>query len=273
MDRIFYLSNRWQENKDSCMKLIKIIMLKINNVLFSTSDFSLKVILLISNLTKINQINRYSSYLNQHFISFSYIVSKPNTMKNLFAILAIIWITGTAYGQEEKPDKKGWIGFSMGAAIPVGDFGSENVGNAGTGFNFTLINFGYKFHPNIGITAMIFGSVHASKSGSIIDLGNWAYGGFLVGPLASFPTKFVEFDFRVLGGFTGVGTTNDIENNGIGFCYNIGLGFRLNASRLIAFPIYVDYLHTNPSITILGTTDNSAVDVINITFGLAFRIR
>jgi len=70
-----------------------------------------------------------------------------------------------------------------------------------------------------------------------------------------------------------VGTTSSVSNNGAGFCYDFGLGFRLNASRLIAFPIYVDYLHTNPSITLLGNTDNVAVNVINITFGLAFRIR
>lgn len=194
-------------------------------------------------------------------------------MKRLFLLLTVVLIPILSQGQEEKPDKKGWIGFSMGAAVPVGDFGLEDGGNAATGFNFTLINFGYKFHPNIGLNTMITGSVHASNSGAIIDFGNWAYGGFLVGPIFTLPTKVVEFDLRVLGGMMGVGTTSSVSNNGAGFCYDFGLGFRLNASRLIAFPIYVDYLHTNPSITLFGNTDNVAVNVINITFGLAFRIR
>lgn len=194
-------------------------------------------------------------------------------MKRIILLLVTITIPFLSQGQEEKPPKKGWIGFSMGAAVPVGDFGSENGGNAGTGFNFTLINFGYKFHPNIGLNTMITGSVHASSSGAIIDLGNWAYGGILLGPVFTLPTEVIEFDFRVLGGIMGVGTTSSVSNNGSGFGYNIGLGFRLNAGRLIAFPIYIDYLHTNPSITLFGNTDNLSVDVINITFGLAFRIR
>jgi len=194
-------------------------------------------------------------------------------MKRIFLLLITIVIPFLSQGQEEKPAKKGWIGFSMGAAIPVGDFGLEDGGNAGTGFNFTLINFGYKFHPNIGLNAMITGSVHASSSGNIVDLGNWAYGGFLVGPIFTLPTEIIEFDLRVLGGIMGVGTTSSISNNGAGFCYDIGLGFRLNAGRVITFPIYIDYLHTNPSVTLLGNTDNIAVNVINITFGLAFRIR
>ena len=120
---------------------------------------------------------------------------------------------------------------------------------------------------------MIMGSVHPSSSGAIVDLGNWAYGGIMVGPVFTLPTEVIEFDLRVLGGLMGVGTTSSVSNNGAGFGYNIGLGFRLNAGRVIAFPVYVDYLHTNPSVTLFGITDDIAVDVVNITFGLAFRIR
>ena len=95
-------------------------------------------------------------------------------MKRLTLLLIIIVISFFSQGQEEKAPKKGWIGFSMGAAIPVGDFGVEDGGNAG---------------------------------------------------------------------------------------------------RVIAFPIYVDYLHTNPSVTLFGITNDISVDAVYITFGLAFRIR
>ena len=61
-------------------------------------------------------------------------------MKRLILLLTVVLIPILSQGQEEKPDKKGWIGFSMEAAVPVGEFGLEDGGNAGIGFQYPKIN-------------------------------------------------------------------------------------------------------------------------------------
>lgn len=61
-------------------------------------------------------------------------------MKRLILLLTVVLIPILSQRQEEKTDKKGWIGFSMGTAVPVGEFGLEDGGNAGTGFQYTIIN-------------------------------------------------------------------------------------------------------------------------------------
>lgn len=140
----------------------------------------------------------------------------------------------------ESVRKKGFIGLELGANIPVGKFADENDGAAKTGFQINLINFGYLFSDNIGITATWFGA-----SNPIEGVNNdylWSHGGLLVGPLFSFPvSEKIEWDVKPMVGLSWASITNTDLELASSFALNLGTQFRFNVSRLIAFTLGVDY--------------------------------
>lgn len=140
----------------------------------------------------------------------------------------------------ESVRKKGFIGLELGANIPVGKFADENDGAAKTGFQINLINFGYLFSDNIGITATWFGA-----SNPIEGVNNdylWSHGGLLVGPLFSFPvSEKIEWDVKPMVGLSWASITNTDLELASSFALNLGTQFRFNVSRLIALTLGVDY--------------------------------
>jgi hypothetical protein len=164
--------------------------------------------------------------------------------------------------------KKGFIGLELGANIPVGKFADENDGAAKTGFQINLINFGYLFTDNIGITATWFGA-----SNAIEGLDNdylWSHGGLLVGPLFSFPVSDkIEWDIKPMVGLSWASVTNLNLETAKSFAFNLGTGFRFNVSRLIALTLGIDYTTAKFKWDI----GEQSMGTLAIKGGFAFRIK
>lgn len=235
-------------------------------------------------------------------------------MKKLLVILICSAILlPSLIAQETEIDKRGYIGLSMGPAIPLGQFSStdasnDNIGYANTGFNLQLINFGYKFGKYLGISAMwsgsffsIDGDAYLKDSGIeafSIDATSYSFGSILGGIFVSVPYKRFEFDFRGMIGF-GYGTSPEIKYNGydingdyailkqssanaMGFAFDLGIGARFNVSQLINLNIYTDYMGFSPEYTIDvygNKTLLTSVDIsqpmnhMTITGGFGFRLK
>lgn len=180
--------------------------------------------------------------------------------------------------QLEKPDsnddserRKGYIGLTIAASIPVGDFASELSGNANTGVHLNLVNFGYLFSENFGISATWFGGANPLD---ISGIDPWSYGGLMVGPLLSFPiAEKVEWDFRPMIGYS-VTTTPRIglvEEDASAFAFNIGTVFRINVGEKVSLLLSADYFSTNPEFEGFGVSQR--VSTIAFGFGIAYRIK
>lgn len=164
--------------------------------------------------------------------------------------------------------KKGFIGLDVGANLPIGKFADENDGAAKTGFQINLINFGYLFSNNIGITATWFGASNPIESLDKDYL--WSHGGLLVGPLFSFPVSdYIEWDIKPMIGLSWASVTNlDIET-AKSFAFNIGTGFRFNVSHLIALTLGIDYT----SAKFKWDIGEQSMGTLAIKGGFAFRIK
>jgi opacity protein-like surface antigen len=164
--------------------------------------------------------------------------------------------------------RKGFIGLELGANIPVGKFADENDGLAKTGFQINLINFGYLFSDNIGITATWFGASNPIEGADSDVL--WSHGGLLVGPLFSFPvSEKVEWDVKPMIGLSWATITNVDLESATSIAFNIGSGFRFNVSRLITLTLGVDYTTAKFNWDIGDQT----MGALAIKGGFAFRLK
>ena len=68
------------------------------------------------------------------------------------SILTILICICTPYTSEAQT-KKGYVGISIGSSVPTGTF--KNDGMAKTGLQLSLLNFGYRFTDNVGITLIL----------------------------------------------------------------------------------------------------------------------
>jgi len=156
-------------------------------------------------------------------------------------------------GFNDTASRRGFIGLSLGAAIPVGD-----LSDLGAGATLSLVDFGYLFHPNVGIAGKWFGSGH------VVDDVSYGIGGLMFGVLASTPiSPKVNFEAKGLLGF-GVFTASygsETESSEAYFGYDFGVGLRINTSNKISLLTNLDYM---------GISDYQSV---NITFGVAYRLR
>ena len=202
-------------------------------------------------------------------------------MKHLLIFSLLIFFTSTVNAQEFS-SKDGFISISLGAALPYGDFADDDLNNndaglAESGVSINLINFGYLFSKNIGITAMIQGAAFPLENGNSGNDPIWSYGTFMVGPLFTVrnPESKAEFDFRImLGSMSGrLDPDNGAEAaEGEGGAIALGAGFRYNISDLIAFTSNLDLISGNPEFDVNGSTFEQPISSANITFGIAFRI-
>ena len=132
-----------------------------------------------------------------------------------------MFLTNTTTAQ----DSKGYVGVSIGSAIPQGDLADT----AKTGLDLGLINAGYRFNETWGATVNWGATGHAVKEevfGS--DDVTVGIGYFAVGPMISFG----DFDFKPQYAFSsatiesgGAELDVDIESAWIiGATYNYSLG-------------------------------------------------
>ncbi len=180
------------------------------------------------------------------------------------------------YCEDKKPTsdrRKGYIGLSLGASIPVGEFADITSGLAKTGLQINLVNFGYLFSENIGICGTWFGAANGlNAKGYYYD--PWSYGGILVGPLLSFQvSEKVECDFKPMIGYSvttlpdfGIGTESSTA-----FALNVGTLIRFNVAKRITLLFTADFFYTQPEFIYFSVYQNIAT--ISIGSGVAYRIK
>ena len=167
--------------------------------------------------------------------------------------------------------RRGYIGLSLGASIPVGDFADESNGAAKTGLRLNLIDFGYLFTDNIGIAATWFGAANLLD---INDVDPWSYGGLMAGPLLSFSvSEMVDWDFKPMVGYA-VTTVPDFgfgEEQAPSFAYSLGTQCRIHVGEKTSLLLNADYFSTKPEFKVMGFEQN--IGVVTIGVGIAFRLR
>jgi len=144
-------------------------------------------------------------------------------------------------------------------------------GAANTGIQINLVNVGYLFSKNVGITGVWFG---AANPINIDFIDPWSYGGMMVGPLISFPiTKKVDWDLRPMVGYS-VSTLPDLgygSEQAISIAINIGTVFRINVSKRISLLLSADFFSTKPDFVEYGFDQN--INTISLGFGVAYRLK
>ena len=215
-------------------------------------------------------------------------------------------------GEPERP-KRGYIGISLGAAIPMSEFASTDFeedysGYAKTGLSLQLINFGYTFGKNIGIAGMWTGNAFKVDGEEMLqDLGlnnfsieteAWSFGALMVGLLMSLPANKFNFDIRAMLGY-GYASAPEISMTGYvdgslvnitqksatanELAYDFGMGFRIPVSGLICLNVLVDYVGFKPTFSTMvysaaaGIYDSfefeQPMNHLTITGGIGFRLK
>ena len=176
-------------------------------------------------------------------------------------------------------NRKGYIAITLGPAFPMGDFANHDImdpkaGLANTGFQFNLVNFGYRFSKNIGIAGLWNGTAHTVE---FIDEATWSHGYFLGGLLITFPSKKVDFDIRLLGGYMNATLkipTINAEAKGTAFGFDIGGVVRAHLSQKTSFVLSLDYAGGKPTLSSnIGMDFTQSIENITLAVGIAFRLK
>ena len=181
-------------------------------------------------------------------------------MKNLYCLALGLMITGSSLAQDVTYGSRGFIGISLGPAIPVGSFGdqdllNENSGLANTGLNISLIDLGIYLHDNIGLSVAWLGAAHTIDIEGLLlsqyESNMWSYGALMAGGLYSMNIGKSFADARLMAGFCS--TTNpDLyglleQETVLSFAYMIGLGIRPRVSKRLSLHVTTDFFHTKPA--------------------------
>ena len=167
--------------------------------------------------------------------------------------------------------RKGYIGISMGASIPVGAYADPSDGAAKTGVQLNLANFGYLFTENIGVSAIWFGAAHPVSE---INYNPWGFGGIMAGPLFSFPvSKNADWDFRPMIGYsaTTVSDVGDFTEEATALAFNLGTLLRINLSQKFLFTLSADYFSSKPKFKNYGFEQK--IGAISLGVGVAYRLK
>jgi len=217
------------------------------------------------------------------------------------------------FQQEEEKLRRGYIGISLGASIPTGQFASTEYyadysGYASTALSLQLINFGYTFGTNIGIAGMWTGNtfkvngdamLHDLGAGSIsIESDPWSFGALMAGLLISLPADKFNVDFRAMIGYAYT-TAPEISISGFvdGSPYvltqksassdavagDFGIGLRFHLSKLICLNLLFDYIACKPAFTSMLYSGEAGIykaiqfeqpmNHFTITGGIGFKLK
>lgn len=187
----------------------------------------------------------------------------------LVALLAILSMNLFA----QSTDRKGFVGITLGPAIPVGDFASKassnnNAGFAKTGMNINLLNFGYRFGKNLGVTAFWFGASHEVDMSGVKAM--WSYGAIMAGPMYTLPVG-EKLELGLKGTIGSVAATLDIDqvgkSTGSGFGYDLGASLHYNYAERWCLLLNADYLGAKPKFT----NATRKIAAISLSAGIAYR--
>ena len=143
--------------------------------------------------------------------------------KPLLILTTFFFIYLNGQAQEVQEERKGFIGLSIGASIPTGEYASidgssPSAGFASGGSYLELVKFGYRFGKHFGIAASWYGLANqvniqalASEFGKRAPVGTsgsieakpWSAGGLLVGPMYTINHGRFDFDITALIGYMG----------------------------------------------------------------------
>lgn len=174
---------------------------------------------------------------------------------------------------------KGFIGFSLGAAIPTGDFAStdynsEEAGLARTGAIFD-VSVSYKFNRNFGLAVVLRGQANAvdaqkladgiaeeTGASNTVEVRNWSAGSMMIGAFSSvdLTEKFSMNARAVLGYANCVSPEIKVtylypgaqfyakQESGIAlsFAYLVGAGLKFDIAPKTCLLANVDYMFTKP---------------------------
>jgi opacity protein-like surface antigen len=165
------------------------------------------------------------------------------------------------------PERKGFVGVSLGAAIPVGNIKEW----FNTGFHMSF-DFGYLFSQNVGIYATAFGNVYSIKDGYTLSGYSDASvncSGFFVGPLFTAPvseTGKVEFDFKPLLGLVQehISIESASASGDSQFGFGFGASLRFNLTSRFSLSGNLDYVNAK-------FDNDDDLSSIGIYIGAAYR--
>ncbi len=201
------------------------------------------------------------------------------------ALLCIVLFGALALNAQG--DRPGYLGISIGASIPLGDFADDDENNEDAGFAETGISlqtpFAYKFGETFGLAGnLMFNSNPIAEFDGQEDIdAYWNYFAVLVGPLVSFDlSEKVALDLKATGGYSSSqfsveagGFDIDVDG-GNGFAYDIGAALRLNLSEKTALLFAADYFSTQQEFDdeLFGELENT-ITSLNASLGFVFRLK
>ncbi|GAB2828485.1 outer membrane beta-barrel protein [Ferruginibacter profundus] len=195
-------------------------------------------------------------------------------MKKLLIMAIALLVSGALQAQETaaKTEKKSFLVLHGGAALPVGDFSSNNTGNDKAGFattGYTInLNYGYHFEKTAGITASVFYNHYNTHNFSMsfvegtgtiaLDMDHWKFYGITAGPMLSIEVSpAVCADLKVMGGIANANSPK-ITYQGIVMAEGDwswapiiqgGVNLRINTGSPVFVFVNADYQYLKPKFT------------------------
>jgi len=203
-------------------------------------------------------------------------------MKKLCILAALLTWFQAAAQDKERIETRGYIGLTMGPAIPVGSFADKDINNdesglAKTGFNLCLINFGYRFGKHFGISAAWLGAAHSIETEGMFFQSStpWSYGSLLVGGLYTKNIGHSFFDGRFMIGYA-VTSNPDLNyilstESAASFAYMAGIGVRPRIGNRFTLNFTIDFFHTRPSFE--ENDFNQSISSIFINGGFCYLLK
>jgi len=212
-------------------------------------------------------------------------------------------VSGVLQAQETrvKTEKKSFLTLHGGPSFPVGDFGSDNMGNQYAGFaktGYTVnLNYGYLFNKNAGLTASAFYNSFGTKQFALsflegsggtvtLDMDHWKFYGLTAGPLMSFDvSKNIYSDIKVMAGMVNANSPK-ISYSGIVMANGDwswapalqgGISLRMGTGSNIFVFVNADYMYMKPKFSYTYTDENDQLvkedirqkmSVVNVSAGI-----
>jgi hypothetical protein len=167
--------------------------------------------------------------------------------------------------------RRGYIGISLGASFPQGNFADPSGGAALNGVWLNLVNFGYVFNESIGISANWYGGAYPLYYSGYDP---WSVGGMMGGLLVPFQlSEIFLIDLRPMIGYAVVA----IPDAGMGYedaislSYNLGLSLRGNVSNKFALLLMGDYFYTQADFS--QYQFKQKISTISVSLSAAYRLK
>ncbi len=216
-------------------------------------------------------------------ISEVFMITYENGAKDIFEIQEsqdnIEKVSPQNINSKSRFDRRGFIGFSLGGAIPTGNFAS---GDIETGYILNLFNFGFVFSEYYGMVIKLNGIAHLTSIEYDIDQSYnqiFSYSNLLSGLLISYPSKNINFDIRLMAGmlFAHIDNDNYTDNRqGYGVSTANGSGIRIHTGKTVSIIIEADYIYSRPKLLSenkANTPVHIRISSVTLAAGLVFRLK